>query len=348
MDPQAFWEDTYKKYSARMVGLCYRYVQDKRLAQDLMHDAFMTAMNKADQYKGKGKFESWLLKIAATTALMHIRSLNKQKKIEEWIILEKETEAMQESDSNSKRAIIERTEFSKEELLHIVNELPVHHRLVFQMYVVDNFTHKEIADQLNISPGTSKSHLARARKKLQEILYEKALEQKPEEKERKRLFIIPIFFGGRHAYIDKKLRSELQSVEIPLEKEASFISNTDWNAVQTPAKQLFYTTSAFKTGMYIASGITIVATSAVLFIPTGDNEIPREYIEVEIKDSIQKTAPLKDTLSLSTIDTTNGMKTKLESESEEPIVIRKTVLRKKTVVVIDSVNSHPDSVYYEE
>ncbi|MGB3946735.1 MAG: sigma-70 family RNA polymerase sigma factor [Bacteroidia bacterium] len=168
------WDVIYKNNASKLLGVCRRYINDEQLAEDLMHNAFITAMNKISTYSGSGLFEAWLRKIVVNTVLLYLRESKKMQisdteQIENHPISDSETESEQ-----TQKKIIEEAGFSQQELLEIVDKLPLHHKTVFNLYVIDGYTHNEIGDLLKISGGTSKSHLARARKKIQELLLEKA------------------------------------------------------------------------------------------------------------------------------------------------------------------------------
>ena len=188
---EKFWETIYQEQIGRMIGICYRYVANRQVAEDLAHDAFISAIKNSGSFKGKGKFEAWLRRIVVNVALQYLRDQKKKKVFDDWM-LNKSAEMETPYDITSED-ITTQADFSKEELLDAANSLPEHHRLVFNLYVIDRFTHEQIGEELRISPGTSKSHLARARKKLREILYKKATE-KLKSNDRKRailLLIIP-------------------------------------------------------------------------------------------------------------------------------------------------------------
>lgn len=209
------WNAVYKNNAPRLLGICRRYVKDTHLAEDLMHNAFITAMNKAHTFSGKGTFEGWLRQIVINTALQHLRK-NKTTLFSDNEPVENYSEALlNEADSEeTQRQQIEAAGFSQQELLEGIDMLPDHHKIVFNLYVVDGYKHKEIGEMLNISPGTSKSHLARARKKLQQILFEKA---KNKDQQKKRGFFWLFFFPKRN-YIDKLYADSFSSFEIPPQK----------------------------------------------------------------------------------------------------------------------------------
>lgn len=168
------WDVIYKNNASKLLGVCRRYIKDEQLAEDLMHNAFITAINKISSYSGVGAFEGWLRKIVVNTVLLYLRDSKKmQFSDNEPLENQSDTEAESDAEQTQKR-VIEEAGFSQQELLEIVDELPVHHKTVFNLYVIDGYTHNEIGEMLKISGGTSKSHLARARKKIQQLLFEKA------------------------------------------------------------------------------------------------------------------------------------------------------------------------------
>jgi RNA polymerase sigma factor (sigma-70 family) len=169
------WDVIYKNNASKLLGVCRRYVRDEQLAEDLMHNAFITAINKINTYSGKGVFEGWLRKIVVNTVLLYLRD-SKKMQFSENEPLENQVEVTLESDvEETQKKVIEEAGFSQQELLEVVDQLPLHHKTVFNLYVIDGYTHNEIGELLKISGGTSKSHLARARKKIQQLLFEKAM-----------------------------------------------------------------------------------------------------------------------------------------------------------------------------
>jgi RNA polymerase sigma factor (sigma-70 family) len=162
---QNFWEITYKQNIGKMLGICYRYVRDKQIAEDLAHDAFVHAIDKSSGYRGEGHFDAWLRKVAVNVALQYLREQKKKEYHNEWIQYENE-------NMEANEEVLE-MDFSEEELLDAIDQLPEHHKMVFNLFVIDRFSHTEIAEELGINESTSKSHLLRARKKIRKILLEK-------------------------------------------------------------------------------------------------------------------------------------------------------------------------------
>lgn len=138
-------------YNRILFAICLRYSPNYIEAEDNLQDAFITIFKKVEQYKGKGSFEGWIKRVTVNTVLQKYR---KQRTFE----IVDESQIQDEADVE-----IESDEIPLDFLLKIVQELPDRYRLVFSMYVMDGYQHKEIAEMLGISDGTSKSNLARAR-----------------------------------------------------------------------------------------------------------------------------------------------------------------------------------------
>lgn len=143
--------ELYKKYNGVLFAICLRYSPNYTEAEDNLQDAFITIFKKVEQYNGKGSFEGWMKRVTVNTVLQKYRKQRTFQIVDEGQI-EDEAEVEVESD-----------EIPLDFLLKIVQELPDRYRLVFSMYVMDGYQHKEIAEMLGISDGTSKSNLARAR-----------------------------------------------------------------------------------------------------------------------------------------------------------------------------------------
>lgn len=151
----------YDTYSSKMYGLCYRYVKDSMEAEDVLVTSFMKVFQKIDQFKNQGSFEGWIRKIVVNEALTCLRR-------KRTMYLETELEQV-DYDPNYKTLS---DHLEEEDLLQLVKELPTGYRIVFNMYAIDGYSHKEIAESLGISENTSKSQLSRARTYLQKILKE--------------------------------------------------------------------------------------------------------------------------------------------------------------------------------
>ena len=145
-------EQLYGLYAKKLFGICMKYAPNIADAEDNLQDGFMQIYKTIIHYKNQGSFEGWAKRIMITTALQKFRK-NKHLEIITNEITDFEDVEVELSDN----------EISIDYLLQLIRELPERYRLVFNLYVIDNFSHHEIADLLEISIGTSKSNLHRAR-----------------------------------------------------------------------------------------------------------------------------------------------------------------------------------------
>lgn len=142
--------EIYQLYAGKLFALSLKYSRNYQEAQDNLQNGFMTIFSKINQYTFKGSFEGWLKRIVINTVLQTYRQKNVLNLVTEDIPEEVEIE-------------VENEEVSLDYLLGIIQDLPTQYRLVFNLYVLDDYSHKEIAEMLGISEGTSKSNLSRAR-----------------------------------------------------------------------------------------------------------------------------------------------------------------------------------------
>lgn len=157
-DPKA-QRQVYEKYSLRMLGLCFRYVSNDMVAEDVMVEGFLRVFSKIDQFSGEGSFEGWIRRIMVNEALGHIR---KQKRIPE--------DAMSDEAENIPDYACADQNLNAEELLNLIGELPTGYRTVFNLYAIEGYAHSEIAELMGITESTSKSQLHRARALLQKMV----------------------------------------------------------------------------------------------------------------------------------------------------------------------------------
>lgn len=159
-DPKA-QRQVYEKYSPRMLGLCFRYIGDEMIAEDVMIEGFLRVFNKIDQFGEEGSFEGWIRRIMVNEALGQIR---KQKRIPE--------DAMSDEAANIPDYAYADQNLNAEELLSLIAELPAGYRTVFNLYAIEGYAHSEIAELMGITESTSKSQLHRARALLQKMVSE--------------------------------------------------------------------------------------------------------------------------------------------------------------------------------
>jgi len=153
----------YDMLSGKMYAVCLRYMGDRDAAADILQDGFMTLFTKLDSYSGEGSFEGWARRIFVNTALMSLRKKDALKDSEDvdvaWNITSDDPTAIEK--------------IGYKDLLKMVSELPPGFRTVFNMYVIEGYSHKEISEELGVSETTSRSQLQRARVLLQSKIKEK-------------------------------------------------------------------------------------------------------------------------------------------------------------------------------
>ena len=151
----------YEMFSTRMFGVCLRYTGSREDAQDVLHEGFLKIYEKIEQFEFRGSFEGWIRRIMVNTALEKFRNQNK-------LVLTQET--VEEFERSGGTDLTDN--ITVKELLAMINELSPQYRIVFNLYAIEGYSHKEISKMLGITEGTSKSNLSRARSILQEKVNE--------------------------------------------------------------------------------------------------------------------------------------------------------------------------------
>ena len=151
----------FDKYVNTMKTLCLRYAGDEAEAEDILQEGFIIMFTKIKDFQFKGSFEGWLRKIMINVALRHLKKKNR-KFIE---------------DIDTAYGLYDETpnvvsDLSEKELLNLLSKLPEGYRVVFNMFVIEGYSHKEIATELNIGVSTSRSQLAKAKGTLRKLIEE--------------------------------------------------------------------------------------------------------------------------------------------------------------------------------
>jgi len=150
-------ERLYRLYSSRMFGLCLQYADNYDDACDIMQEGFIRVYGKLDQFAGRGSFEGWIRRIMINSALERYRGQLHSYPLSDHIV---------NGDDMLSGEALER--LSAGDLVKLVRELPPRYRMVFNLYAIEGYSHREIAEMMGISTGTSKSNLSRARDILQQ------------------------------------------------------------------------------------------------------------------------------------------------------------------------------------
>lgn len=154
--------ELFKRYAPLMLSICRRYLQKQEVAEDVMIHGFYKVLTKISSYKDKGSFEGWMKRIMINECLMEIRKSKAQ-----YLTVELEEVIHHPSVDFHDHLVYE-------ELIALLDDLPVGYRTVFNLYVIEGYKHREIAEQLGVSVNTSKSQLILARKKLQQLIKKKS------------------------------------------------------------------------------------------------------------------------------------------------------------------------------
>lgn len=152
-------QELYDRFSPRMYAVCLRYALNAEEAQDILQEGFIKIFKKLDTFRSEGSFEGWVRRIFVNTAIEHFRRRK---------YLTPVTEKEENTIEGDYTSVLD--ELAEKDIIALIQELSPGYRTVFNMYVVEGYTHKEIADMLGISEGTSKSQLSRAKVILQEMV----------------------------------------------------------------------------------------------------------------------------------------------------------------------------------
>lgn len=148
----------FDRYSPKMFGVCRRYVKNYEDAEDMLVEGLYKVLANIHKFKGSGSFEGWIRRIIVNECLMFLRKKHNFKM----------TVEISEVDVKSTVTVLD--ELAAQDILNLLNKLPTGYRTVFNLYVIEGYKHREIAEILNISINTSKSQLILAKKKLQKLV----------------------------------------------------------------------------------------------------------------------------------------------------------------------------------
>jgi RNA polymerase sigma factor (sigma-70 family) len=149
----------YQRFSSKMFGVCLRYASNTEEAEDILQEGFIKVFKKIDSFRGEGSFEGWIRRIFVNTSIEHFRRKNHLQPITE-----------REENTLEGKYLTVLDQLAEKDIIGLVQQLSPGYRTVFNMYVIEGFTHKEIGELLGISEGTSKSQLSRAKLILQDLV----------------------------------------------------------------------------------------------------------------------------------------------------------------------------------
>ena len=149
----------YEHFSEPMLGICYRYTKSLKDAEDVLQEGFIKIFKKLSSFRGEGSFEGWIRRVFVNTAIEHFRRKN---------YLQPVTEKEESTIEGKYLSVLD--SLAERDIMALIQELSPGYRTVFNLYVIEGYTHKEIGDLLGISEGTSKSQLSRAKVILQDLV----------------------------------------------------------------------------------------------------------------------------------------------------------------------------------
>ena len=150
-------QQIYTRFSPKMLSVCRQYIKDIHQAEDVMITAFMKVFVNLKNFESKGSFEGWIRRIMVNESISFIRAQKKVSFLEDEYYKE---EGFNNIESN----------LSLEDIQSLIDRLPEGYKMIFNLYAIEGYKHKEIAEMLGINEGTSKSQLSHARKMLQELI----------------------------------------------------------------------------------------------------------------------------------------------------------------------------------
>lgn len=275
---KSFWTKKYNQNIAKMIGVCYRYVPVRETAEDIAHDAFLTAIEKVDTFKGTGSFEGWLMRITVNKALAYLKEQGRTTELTEDVadlIGERE-----EVSGDDMLEAIRKADFTQQEIMEAIAQLPEHHRTVLNLYVFERYTHPQISKLLGIPVSTSKSHLLRARRHLQEILFEKS-----KQKRHLLMFMFPLINNTDKAF-DDFCRRQMSGFAIVPERPLNIA------ATKIPSQPSLRVRLRAHALPIVATGVTTAAIGGLLW-----TTLPRHTQQQTPPSTPPATPTVVDTLS---------------------------------------------------
>jgi RNA polymerase sigma-70 factor (ECF subfamily) len=164
--------ELYNKYSAKMLSVCYRFGHNREDAEDMLQEGFIKVFSQIHTFQSKGAFEGWIRRIMVHTCINHLK---KNRKFNESVDIIHATGVQIREESVP--SIVQ-----AKQVVECIRLLPIGYRTVLNLYAIEGYSHKEIAEMLDIEESTSRSQYTRAKHMLEDILVKKKIVQRPREK----------------------------------------------------------------------------------------------------------------------------------------------------------------------
>jgi len=338
MDKVKFWSRKYEGNIDRLVAICYRYVGERQTAEDLAHEAFLKAIERADTCRVMDSFDAWLTRITVNRCISYLRTRPETVALEEELTTDL---------PDCEEELVEQPDFTKEELLETIQQLSERQRMVFNLHAIDRVSHQQIADLMDISVTNSKQLLLRARTRLQQLLTAKA--QEKESKKKGLLMIALLFMMKRNSahHLDRLYRSELSQLRM---SPAHRLSESEIrSAVAASPVSAGIALATHKTAAVIAAATAIAGgicvwqmvrntpgknASSPVETCHGASPQPENPEKIPISDTMvaeNATSKPAETVTAS-VETRHGT-----SLQPEPVVITREIPVTRTVVLHDTI-----------
>lgn len=164
--------ELYNRYSPKMLSVCYRFAHNREDAEDMLQEGFIKVFSQIHTFQNKGAFEGWIRRIIVHTCINHLK---KNKKFNESVDIIHATGVQVREESVP--SIVQ-----AKQVVECIRLLPIGYRTVLNLYAIEGYSHKEIAEMLDIEESTSRSQYTRAKQMLEDILVKKKIIQRPKEK----------------------------------------------------------------------------------------------------------------------------------------------------------------------
>ena len=293
MQAQQFWTRTYQKNIGKMIGVCYRYVGDRTVAEDLAHEAFLKAIEKSDHYHNFGRFDAWLMRINLNNTLDYLRKQPFFQSVEDVEVRDNGTEMEEEP--------LPAADFTEQEILEAICSLPDRQRAVFNLYVFEKQKHSQIAETLHIGVRSSKRYLSEARTQLQVKL------TNIHKRKKSLLMVLLPFIPNKAHAIDRLCRAKLQHLAFA-PAQSSPLSAVNWAAAPKPGAWMALSAAKVPAIATATAGIAAATVSGTLIVmqptaPEHYNTLPTNEIHDTIGVVVDTTDTGMDTVTFRNIPT---------------------------------------------
>lgn len=336
------WQKIYLDHSPKLLGICRRYITDLQTAEDILQDSFIMAIQKNHQLKDEKALFAWLKKIVVNNALHVIRKTTKDNyiNIEPSEIPDTFTEMTTSAIDETKHILT--YNFTREELLQSIDSLPSHHKSVFNLYYIENYSHAKISSLLKIPVNTSKSHLMRAKKFVQNYLITHFVTKETQKNKTAQLLIF-LGFGG--LLWAKTFQTQFSDFSISPSKNFEIPSDISMNNLS------FSSANFWKQKVIIGSTFFIIIIGSILFFTPNHSLIKTFNSDTSNTQSEEKDLSINDfepdyEHTAHSEESLSNIQTSSKSSSETPENLKsenlssikaKNVVSSKPIIIKDSV-----------